>query len=315
MGRRSAQLGKKLRAIVLSTPFVQALALPGCCLEPPGPQPCDGGGMVAALAPGSYSDGGPIPCQAICHEDFSGYHCGWDCNLCSDNGTSSIECRFNTCGGRRPSRLRAAPRARASASPLGILWRDVALLEAAAVIAFRTLERELRAHHAPAGLVAQARRAIHEETRHARVTGALCRSYGGRPVQPSAAASRAARSLKSIARENAVEGCVRETYGALLALWQAKHAGDAKTRRAMKSIAPDEVRHAEIAWSVAHWAEPQLSESARRDIAAARGEAFVELLNSTAGRMPAEFVTVAGLPHPVVARRLAERLGEALSLG
>jgi len=316
MGHRPSQLSKTLRAIVLSTPFVQAVALPACCLDVTGGDACADAGPYSAvepLSPGSYGDAGPLPCETICRDDFP--HCGTaDCNLCSDKGTPSVECKFGGCGGRRPSRLRAARRPRASAHPLGVLWRDASRLEGAAVIAFRTLDRELRAHHAPAELVAQACRAIGEEIRHARLTAALCRSYGERPARASAPVSRAVRSLRVIARDNATEGCVRETFGALLALWQAKHASDAKTRRVMKSIAPDEVRHAEIAWSVASWAEPQLSESARRDIDAARREAFVELLRSTEGRIPAAHVTVAGLPRPVTARRLAERMGEVLSL-
>ena len=52
------------------------------------------------------------------------------------------------------------------------------------------------------------------------------------------------RELEAIAIENAVEGCVRESFGALLATWQAKTAGDARVRAAMKRIARDETRHA-----------------------------------------------------------------------
>ena len=122
------------------------------------------------------------------------------------------------------------------------------------------------------------------------------------------------RSLKAIAQENAIEGCVRETFGALVGLWQAKHASDAKTRRVMRSIATDEVRHAELAWAVAAWAEPKLNELSRRETANARRQAFGELLTSTFQRIPAAWVTVAGLPSPVAARGLAERMGEALSL-
>ncbi len=107
---------------------------------------------------------------------------------------------------------------------------------------------------------------------------------------------------------------MRETYGALVSLWQAEHAGDARTRRAMKPIAVDEVRHAQLAWSVAAWAEPRLDEPVRQRIDAARRKAFAELLRSTEERMPARLVAVAGLPHPVAARQLAERMGQALSL-
>jgi hypothetical protein len=41
--------------------------------------------------------------------------------------------------------------------------------------------------------------------------------------------------------DNAVEGCVRETFGAAVGLWQAKQAGDAKVAKAMRQIAPDEL--------------------------------------------------------------------------
>jgi hypothetical protein len=145
-------------------------------------------------------------------------------------------------------------------------------------------------------------------------TAALCRSYGGQTTPPRVARSQGLRSLKAVARENAVEGCVRETYGALVGLWQAQHAGDPKTRRAMNRIAADEVRHAELAWSVAAWAEPRLGQPARRRIDAARRQAFADLLQATEQHIPIAFVEVAGLPPPVVANQLAARMGEALSL-
>ena len=53
--------------------------------------------------------------------------------------------------------------------------------------------------------------------------------------------------------ENAREGCVRETFGALIAMHQAERAGDPIIRRAMRRIAEEETRHAELAWEVASW--------------------------------------------------------------
>ena len=52
------------------------------------------------------------------------------------------------------------------------------------------------------------------------------------------------RALGVVAIENAVEGCVRETFGALIASWQAEHARDPGIKRLMRSIARDETRHA-----------------------------------------------------------------------
>jgi hypothetical protein len=81
------------------------------------------------------------------------------------------------------------------------------------------------------------------------------------------------RSLESIARENAVEGCIHETFGALQLRWQAKHARAATDRRLFARIAADETRHAALAWLVAQWAEPLLDARARQRVDAARSRA------------------------------------------
>lgn len=72
-----------------------------------------------------------------------------------------------------------------------------------------------------------------------------------------------ARTLLEVAIENAVEGCVRETYGAVQGLVEAQTSRDRGIRRAMKSIAADECRHAELAWAVHAWAMPRLNANER----------------------------------------------------
>jgi hypothetical protein len=52
------------------------------------------------------------------------------------------------------------------------------------------------------------------------VTADLARRHGVAPL-PIKVGAFPARSLEDLAVENATEGCVRETYGALLALWQS----------------------------------------------------------------------------------------------
>jgi hypothetical protein len=116
------------------------------------------------------------------------------------------------------------------------------------------------------------------------------------------------RSLAAIAVENAVEGCVRETYGALVGLWQARTAGDPVVAAAMKRIAADETRHAELAWKVDAWAAPRLGRAARRRVAEARDNAFAELRAEVARPVPDALVGLAGLPGPAVAVRLLEGL-------
>jgi hypothetical protein len=61
-------------------------------------------------------------------------------------------------------------------------------------------------------------------------------------------------SLLAIALKNAVEGCVRETYGAVVNLVESRWSSDPEVRRAMWSIAENECRHAELARALARWA-------------------------------------------------------------
>jgi hypothetical protein len=153
-----------------------------------------------------------------------------------------------------------------------------AYLEAVSVHAFARLERELVAHGAPAHLVRGARRARRDEVRHTRVEVRLARARGaGVDHCPDAPGSQEPRSLFDVALENAVEGCVRETYGAVAGLVEARMSRDPSVRGAMRSIAPDECRHAELAWAVHRWAMQRLGDEERRRIENAMRSAVAEL--------------------------------------
>ena len=164
--------------------------------------------------------------------------------------------RFSS--GRRPEGLPPASRVPQTS---GEWLAEVARLEAASVPAFERLARELAAHRAPETLVRRARRAMRDEIRHARVMRSLARVRGARPVEVDARAL-PIRDLAEIARENAIEGCVAETIGAIVATRQAAHARDASIRFALTRIAHDETRHAELAWDVLEWS---LDRQTRRD--------------------------------------------------
>src|SRR6185295_19226548 len=128
-----------------------------------------------------------------------------------------------------------------------------AWLEAASIHAFRRLVRELRAHGAPDELVLAARSAAKDEARHARLMARLATRFGAK-VPRVEWTDRGIRDVEAIARENAVEACVGETYGALAAAWQGEHAPHAEVRDVMRAIAPDELRHAALGWAVDAWA-------------------------------------------------------------
>lgn len=214
------------------------------------------------------------------------------------------------CIGRRPAGLVtkdvAEPGSRA-----GAWFARAAQLEAASVDAFRILAGELVAHGAPSDLVADARRSAREEIRHAAVMTRLAHRYGASFELP-VVAPRACRPLFELALENAVEGCVRETYGAIEAALQAELAADPAVARAMRMIAKDEARHAELSWRIAAWAREKLDDDERRAIDDAMHAAARDLAREAARDVSAEVATIAGLPTPAVATAAVERLATAL---
>ena len=221
----------------------------------------------------------------------------------SDGGAYLVACQYTGCGpsGRRPAGLEEA--AHSDGCAVGKYFASMAHLEAASVHAFRSMARELRAHGAPRGLIAQARRAARDEIRHARLTRAMARAHGG-VAAPVKVTPPTARSLEAIAVENAVEGCVRETFGALLASWQARAAGDAEVRTMMASIAEDEARHADLAWALDAWTRSKLDRAARHRVLDARRAAVAELARELETQLPpAELVAEVGLPDADRARQ------------
>jgi hypothetical protein len=106
------------------------------------------------------------------------------------------------------------------------------------------------------------------------------------------------RDLESVAAENAVEGCLRETVGALVAHGQSLHAQDPVLRAASKVIARDEARHATLAFHVDRWARGRLSPLAHRRLNAAVGSAATSLAGEAAEPSSAALLQTAGLPSP-----------------
>ena len=224
-------------------------------------------------------------------------------------GGPFVDCRsvYEFCSdGRKPEGLQD-PRMDARCS-LGALFARMAWLEAASVPAFLRLANELKAHGAPEVLVRAARRAAGEEVRHTRAMRELARRHGA-SVPAVEHAPFPSRSLEAMVVENAKEGCVRETYGAVVAGWQARTAEDARVREELGRIAEDELRHAELAWAVDAWAAERLTPEACQRVRAARLEAFEEMEHLLARQEPdAMVVRRAGLPSRDAALQLIEGL-------
>ncbi len=267
----------------------------------------DGGDEAAAPPPACYS-----ACYQACM-DHKPYNATGGAPQCvgedGDGGTRVAHCELVQLCGRRFAGLVEA--ARGDASAVGEALARAAWLEAASIHAFRRLARELRAHGAPEELVRAAKRSARDEARHARAMARLAKHHGA-SIPRVVEGDGGARDLEAIARENAVEACVGETYGALVATWQAEHARDAEVRDAMRAIAPDELRHAALGWAIADWADTQLSSEARERVRHAREEAARHLLQSASIEPDARVADFAGFPRAADATRLVSRMNEAV---
>jgi hypothetical protein len=119
---------------------------------------------------------------------------------------------------------------------LGDFFAASAEAEAASIDGFEILAAELSAHGAPRRLLRACRKAASDERRHASVMTGIAATHGARP-RPTPVVRGPVRSLEAVALENAVVGCVVETFAALVAQWQAEHATDGAIAETMKSIA------------------------------------------------------------------------------
>jgi hypothetical protein len=207
--------------------------------------------------------------------------------------------------GRRPEGLCA--RANDDASTPAELFARAARLEHASVFAFRRLASELRGFGAPRALVSRARRSAREETRHARTTTRIARRLGGKPARARVDAN-PRRSLFDLARENAVEGCIRETYGALLAAYQARTAEDPEIRKEVSRIARDEAAHAELSWRVHRWSMGRLGRAQRSELQLAMRRALADLTLELSIEPSPAVARTCGVPRAAVALDLLSKL-------
>jgi len=181
------------------------------------------------------------------------------CEVVSVDATLEARCHWSVpsgcVGGRQPAGL--TPHGALASRDAGAWLARMAWMEAASVDAFDELANELASHGAPSAIVEAARTAADDERRHAMLVSALARSRGATPAAP-VRTRRAVRSMLELALDNAVEGGVRETFGALLASHQGHWAADREVRFAMRRIAADEARHAMLSERIDAWARTRV---------------------------------------------------------
>jgi rubrerythrin len=182
-----------------------------------------------------------------------------------------------------------------------------ARVESIAAVAFDRLADELAAWGAPESLVRGARESAEDERGHASIMARFAAAEGleAPAVAPPA---HAPRSLESIALENAAEGCVRETLGAVVMAWQAEHAADPALRAALSRVAEEESRHAAWSWELDAWARSALPPSAARRMDEARAAAIAELTRDMALEPAPELAERGGMPRASAVRAMLAEL-------
>lgn len=258
---------------------------------------------------------GKADCAPACPSSFDGEPL-WGCEFVAgaEPSQSFIDCIYGgdpeCVAGRRfgPCETLAG---RGAPDPSARWFARMAALEAEAVHAFAALARELRHHGAPRPLVAAASRALADERRHVRMMRAAARRRGATP-QAVRAAPAAVRPLHEIALDNAVEGCVREAYGALQMHFLAR-SPDPEVAGLASAIAADETRHAELSWRLHAWLLQRLPAGHRRHLDAAMASAWADLEDAAATPVAEALTTDPGLPTPEVATQMVRELRAALA--
>lgn len=212
------------------------------------------------------------------------------------------ESREDPChpGGRRPQDFADIPSGHTVSGHL----RRAMHHEAESVRAFLRFARELEAYRAPRDLVEAAHAAAADERRHA---WAMARLAGATPT--IAEDDLPIRPLAECALENAVEGCLLESFAAALAAHQALHARSGALRSCFVHIGEDEIRHAALAHAARDFFDAQLSAgeraARRRAVQRACGELEASL------RDPTDAERILGYPDRASARRLLHAVTRA----
>lgn len=213
-------------------------------------------------------------------------------------------------GGRRPRGLRKSQIR--SKNAVGEYFAKMAHEEHASIFAFSRMHEELTHFGAPRALLAATRRAIRDEEKHAQIMSTLASNHGACSTPPRVRKNRR-RSLEAMAIENVSEGCINETFGAILLRWQALRTTDTRLRATLSEVADDEARHAALSWSLAAWVEKRLDFAANQRVLRARMRALKKLVVDVSKRS-FDGEMMLGLPTSRERRELVARMVAAFGL-
>jgi len=179
----------------------------------------------------------------------------------------SIECSGEIieymCKGRRPLGYQEGT---------GGYFARSAHLEAASVVAFVQLSRQLQRWDAPKDLIERCVEAAQDEVRHSNIMARLAKCFTEKlsPLQVDSTAE----DLFTVALHNATEGCIFETWSALEMKLISHTAKTEELRNVFAKIAEDETKHAQLSWDLHHWFLARLSAPQRQEILTAQRNAL-----------------------------------------
>ena len=154
--------------------------------------------------------------------------------------------------------------------------------------------------------------AARDEIKHARMMHTVCVSLGQKVAKPTID-DVPNRSCFSLALENAIEGCIHESYAALQALHQSQHAKTSEWRELFGTIAVDEIKHAQLSLQIHQWLMKKLTAEERQRILAAQQRAVQQLIDYHTAHEPDSKLSILGLPDSKTAVRLTTTIFASLT--
>jgi len=244
-----------------------------------------------------------LDCKKVCDSVYPGNPYGYD--GCWWDTTALVPTINYACGACGVGRIALGAETCVRGDTIADRLAMQAYYEAVSVVAFERLATVLAANGAPRSLVRRARRAAADERRHAARFARLAKEHGA--TVPEVRVAETPSTLLELALENAAEGQVRETYGALVALHQSRHAETAELRAAFAAIADDEIEHASFSWDLARWFDSKLTPRERAELAATRTAAMSSLV-ATSLREYDTVDAALGVPAPSRGRMMFDEL-------
>jgi hypothetical protein len=145
----------------------------------------------------------------------------------------------------------------ATRGALARAWALAGSAECSSAPAFVALARDLNRAGAPPSLIGRALQAARDEVRHTALCCDLAGDYAGAdivasppPVPPPPLEGDRRSMLIRLAIESWQDGCLGEGAAAERARWSLRGATDARARAALRAIARDEQKHADLGWSI-----------------------------------------------------------------